>query len=73
MKNARTIGFLALACSVAFFAGCATDEAATCSDGACADKAASCSESAGSCSESKASCTDKAAGSCCPDKAAAQN
>lgn len=76
MKNARTIGLLgAIACTVALFAGCATDEAATTKDGAtCSEAAAACStEGKMSCSTEK-SCSEKAAKSCCSEsKDAAKN
>jgi hypothetical protein len=68
MKNARTLAFLgALACSAAALVGCASDEAATCSD------SASCSDKAATCSDAK-SCSDGAAGKCCSEsKDAAKN
>jgi hypothetical protein len=67
MKNARTIGFglfAALACTLAFAGGCASDEAATCKEGACSDSAATCSE--------KSACSEKAASECCASKKAAE-
>lgn len=70
MKNARTIGlFGALACTIAMFAGCATDEAATatCADGATCSEATTCSGEA-----KTACCAEKADKACCSEKKAAQ-
>lgn len=70
MKNARTIGFglfAALACTLAFAGGCASDEASTCNGGSCSDSAATCSEKS-ACAE-KAGCSEKAS-ECCAKKAA---
>ncbi len=74
MKKARLFG-LALVGAVALMAGCANDEAATCSDSACSAEKAAC---ASSCSTDKAagatgegSCSDKAASGCCKEKAPA--
>jgi hypothetical protein len=70
MKNARTIGFgilAAVACTLALAGGCATDEAATCTEGACSESATCAEKSA--CSE-KAACSDKAASECCKNAAA---
>lgn len=75
MKKARLFG-LAMVGAVALLAGCANDEAATCSDSACSAEKAAC---ASSCSADKAagatgaSCSDKAASGCCKSKEAATN
>ncbi len=66
MKNARTIGFgilAAVACTLAFAGGCATDEAATTKEG--------CSEGA-TCAEKTACCQEKAASECCAKEGAAK-